>query len=76
LPSKLHQRGELIHPRHALCVGHNLGTAEVEAALTEHPAVAEAAVVGVPHDVKGERRARDVCVCVYMQVSEQSKAVG
>lgn len=33
--------------------GHNLGTAEVEAALTEHPAVAEAAVVGIPHDVKG-----------------------
>jgi acetyl-CoA synthetase len=33
--------------------GHRLGTAEVESALVEHPAVAEAAVVGCPHDVKG-----------------------
>lgn len=31
-----------------------MSTAEVEAALTEHPAVAEAAVVGRPHKVKGE----------------------
>ncbi|OCT76646.1 acyl-CoA synthetase short-chain family member 2, gene 2 L homeolog isoform X1 [Xenopus laevis] len=34
--------------------GHLLSTAEVEAALTEHPAVAEAAVVSRPHQVKGE----------------------
>ena len=34
--------------------GHRLGTAEVEDAITEHPAIAEAAVVGFPHDVKGE----------------------
>jgi len=33
--------------------GHNIGTAEVESALVNHPAVAEAAVVGVPHDLKG-----------------------
>ena len=33
--------------------GHNIGTAEVESALVAHPAVAEAALVGVPHDVKG-----------------------
>jgi len=33
--------------------GHNLGTAEVESALVEHPAVAEAAVVGIPHEIKG-----------------------
>ena len=33
--------------------GHNLGTAEVESALVEHAAVAEAAVVGVPHEIKG-----------------------
>jgi acetyl-CoA synthetase len=33
--------------------GHRIGTAEVESALVTHPAVAEAAVVGVPHDIKG-----------------------
>ncbi|MCA8956764.1 MAG: acetyl-coenzyme A synthetase, partial [Planctomycetes bacterium] len=33
--------------------GHRLGTAEVESALVAHEAVAEAAVVGVPHDIKG-----------------------
>jgi acetyl-CoA synthetase len=34
--------------------GHRLGTAEVEGALGKHPAVAEAAVVGMPHDLKGQ----------------------
>jgi acetyl-CoA synthetase len=34
--------------------GKRLGPAEVESALTDHPAVAEAAAVGVPHEVKGE----------------------
>ncbi|MGB6221297.1 acetate--CoA ligase [Haloferula sp.] len=34
--------------------GHRLGTAEVESALVAHPAVAEAAVVGRPHDIKGQ----------------------
>jgi acetyl-CoA synthetase len=34
--------------------GKRLGPAEVESALTEHPAVAESAAVGVPHEVKGE----------------------
>ena len=34
--------------------GHRLGTAEVESALVEHPAVAEAAVVGYPHEIKGQ----------------------
>ena len=33
--------------------GHRLGTAEVESALVEHPAVAESAVVGFPHEIKG-----------------------
>jgi acetyl-CoA synthetase len=33
--------------------GHRLGTAEIESALVEHEGVAEAAVVGVPHDIKG-----------------------
>ncbi len=34
--------------------GHRMGTAEIESALVAHPAVAEAAVVGMPHDVKGQ----------------------
>jgi acetyl-CoA synthetase len=34
--------------------GHRIGTAEVESALVSHPSVAEAAVVGYPHDIKGE----------------------
>jgi acetyl-CoA synthetase len=34
--------------------GHRIGTAEVESALVAHPCVAEAAVVGFPHDVKGQ----------------------
>lgn len=42
--------GELSSPP----AGHLLSTAEVESALVEHEAVAEAAVVGRPHPVKGE----------------------
>ena len=34
--------------------GHRMGTAEVESALVAHPAVSEAAVVGFPHDIKGQ----------------------
>ena len=34
--------------------GHRMGTAEVESALVSHPDVAEAAVVGAPHDIKGQ----------------------
>ncbi|KAM7409186.1 hypothetical protein PAMA_002740 [Pampus argenteus] len=34
--------------------GHRLGTAEIEDALDEHPAVPETAVIGIPHDIKGE----------------------
>jgi acetyl-CoA synthetase len=34
--------------------GHRMGTAEVESALVSHPSVAEAAVVGMPHAIKGE----------------------
>ncbi|TDH01674.1 hypothetical protein EPR50_G00182660 [Perca flavescens] len=34
--------------------GHRLGTAEIEDTLDEHPAVPESAVIGIPHDIKGE----------------------
>ena len=34
--------------------GHRIGTAEIESALVAHPKVSEAAVVGYPHDIKGQ----------------------
>ena len=34
--------------------GHRIGTAEVESALVAHPAVAQAAAIGFPHDIKGQ----------------------
>ncbi|HWQ64809.1 MAG TPA: acetate--CoA ligase [Methanospirillum sp.] len=37
-----------------IVAGHNLGTAEVESALVEHESVAEAAVIGVPDEIKGQ----------------------
>lgn len=48
--------------------GHRLGTAEVECALTEHKGVAEAAVVGFSHDLKGEG--------VYAYISLKEESVG
>ncbi len=48
--------------------GHRLGTAEVESALVSHEAVAEAAVVGFPHDIKGEG------IYVYVTLKEGFKA--
>lgn len=44
--------------------GHRIGTAEVESALVAHPAVAQAAVVGFPHDVKGQ------AICCYTTLTE------
>jgi acetyl-CoA synthetase len=44
--------------------GHRLGTAEVESALVSHPAVAEAAVIGLPHEVKGQAIH---CYCLLRQ---------
>jgi acetyl-CoA synthetase len=41
--------------------GHRMGTAEIESALVSHPTVAEAAVVGMPHDIKGQ--------CIYAYVT-------
>lgn len=43
--------------------GHRLGTAEVESALVAHEAVAEAAVVGMPHEIKGQ----GICTFVTLQ---------
>ncbi|MCB1838289.1 MAG: AMP-binding protein, partial [Alcanivoracaceae bacterium] len=51
--------------------GHRLGTAEVESALVLHPHVAEAAVVGYPHDVKGQGIYAYVSLMAEMQGDEK-----
>ena len=53
--------------------GHRLGTAEVESALVAHPAVAEAAVIGVPHEVKGDVPKAYVTLKVGFKASEELK---
>jgi acetyl-CoA synthetase len=50
--------------------GHRLGTAEVESALVAHPKVAEAAVVGYPHDIKGQGIYSFVTLIVDAQPSD------
>jgi len=50
--------------------GHRLGTAEIESALVAHPKVAEAAVVGFPHDIKGQG------IYVYVTPNEGVEADG
>jgi acetyl-CoA synthetase len=50
--------------------GHRLGTAEVESALVAHPQVAEAAVVGYPHDIKGQGIYAYVTLKVGVQSSD------
>jgi acetyl-CoA synthetase len=51
--------------------GHNLGTAEIESAIDEHSAVCETAVVGFPHDIKGQGIYAFV-IC-YEKPSEEDK---
>lgn len=51
--------------------GHNLGTAEIENAINEHPNVAESAVVGYPHDVKGN----SIYAYVTLKVSSEESTV-
>jgi acetyl-CoA synthetase len=53
--------------------GHRLGTAEVESALVSHPSVAEAAVVGVPHEMKGQAVAAFVTLRTGMMPSDDLK---
>jgi acetyl-CoA synthetase len=50
--------------------GRRTGPAEIESALTEHPAVSEAAAIGVPHEIKGEGV---VCFCVVHSGVEESE---
>jgi len=51
--------------------GHRMGTAEVESALVAHPAVSEAAVVGYPHDLKGQGIYAYVTVMEGIEMSEE-----
>ncbi|MBW2057349.1 MAG: acetate--CoA ligase [Deltaproteobacteria bacterium] len=53
--------------------GHRMGTAEIESALVAHEAVAEAAVVGYPHEVKGQGIYAFVTVKAGVQPSEELK---
>jgi len=52
--------------------GHRLGTAEVESALVSHPAVAEAAAIGLPHEVKGTAI---YCYCILRSGFSPSDAL-
>ncbi len=51
--------------------GHRMGTAEVESALVAHPSVSEAAVVGYPHDIKGQGIYAYVTLMTGQQPSEE-----
>ncbi len=51
--------------------GHRMGTAEVESALVVHPDVAEAAVVGFPHDIKGQGIYAYVTLNVGVEASDE-----
>lgn len=53
--------------------GHRMGTAEVESALVAHPDVSEAAVVGYPHDVKGQGIYAYVTLMEGLEPSEELK---
>ncbi len=54
--------------------GHRMGTAEVESALVSHPSVAEAAVVGYPHDIKGQGIYAYVTCTAGVEVSDNLRA--
>jgi acetyl-CoA synthetase len=53
--------------------GHRIGTAEVESALVSHPAVAESAVIGYPHEIKGQGIYAFVTLKTGIQKSEDLK---
>jgi len=55
--------------------GHRMGTMEIESALVSHPLVAEAAVVGKPHDVKGEAIVAYVVLKRARPVGDEAKAI-
>ncbi|MGB5626497.1 MAG: acetate--CoA ligase, partial [Woeseiaceae bacterium] len=54
--------------------GHRMGTAEIESALVSHPHVAEAAVVGYPHDIKGQGIYAYVTLMEGIEASDELRA--
>ncbi|MGM8888177.1 AMP-binding enzyme, partial [Psychrobacter sp. 1U2] len=54
--------------------GHRLGTAEVESAVDAHPSTVEAAVVGMPHDIRGVGIAAFIILSIGEVASDQLKA--
>jgi len=54
--------------------GHRLGTAEIESAIDEHDDVAEAAVIGYPHEIKGQGIYAFVILNAGVEASDESKA--
>lgn len=53
--------------------GHRIGSEEVESALVSHPALSEAAAVGIPHEIKGEAIYVFVITKVHIKASEELK---
>lgn len=53
--------------------GHRIGTAEVESALVAHEAVAEAAVIGIPHEIKGESIKAFVILKQGIEITDELK---
>src|SRR3546814_18083656 len=56
--------------------GHRMGTAEVESALVLHKCVAEAAVVGMPHEIKGQGISAYVTLNAGLDPSEELRGIG
>jgi acetyl-CoA synthetase len=52
--------------------GHNLGTAEIENAINQHPAICESAVIGYPHDIKGNA-IYAYCICYNKPKPEEEE---
>ncbi|MCS6775846.1 MAG: acetyl-coenzyme A synthetase, partial [Chloroherpetonaceae bacterium] len=57
-----------------LVAGHNISTMEIESALVEHPAVAEAAVIGKTHEIKGQAPVAFVIIREHMAPPPSDKA--
>jgi acetyl-CoA synthetase len=59
-----------------LVAGHNISTMEVESALVDHPAVAEAAVIGRTHELKGQAIAAFLILRAGVDASDPARLIG